>query len=78
MGIQKWTRDRINSECESYLDEFEGDWLEPSQLIKVATVIRDAAGHSVETPVAYQNVLLGAAKILESNAKREVGVMIDH
>ena len=73
--FQRGLWDQINAECGTNIDEYEGVWLEDSNLIKAANLIRQNLNEDSDAPSAYVECLTEAALMLESCACRHVRVM---
>jgi ABC-type Zn uptake system ZnuABC Zn-binding protein ZnuA len=67
--------DRINKECGTYIDEYEGVWLDPVNLVKAANVIRQSLSEEHSRFSRYETILGNAAEMLEKCASRGVRVM---
>lgn len=66
----------INAECETHLDEYEGEWLDPSTLKKVAQVMRQWLAGQPDATEQARRLLLEVADMIEADAERQVRVMI--
>ena len=67
--------DRINAECGTDLDEYEGVWIESTNLLIAARIIREDLVADVGLPAEYVTFLLEAPDMLERCAHRHVRVM---
>jgi hypothetical protein len=67
--------DRVNAECGTYIDEYEGVWLDPPDSLKAAQMIRQTLTDEREIPERFANVLTEAADMIENSAARGVRVM---
>jgi hypothetical protein len=66
--------DQVNVECGTDIDDYEGVWLDSSNLVKAASVIRRHL-NAESAPHDYVECLLRAAEMLEKCANRHVRVM---
>lgn len=73
--FQRGLWDQINAECGTNIDEYEGVWLEDSNLIKAANLISQNLNKDSDAPSDYVECLAEAARMLEKCARRNVSVM---
>jgi hypothetical protein len=73
--FQRGLWSQINSECGTDIDEYEGVWLESSDLTKAADLIRLNLKEDEDAPDFYVECLRAAAEMLDQNAARGVRVM---
>jgi hypothetical protein len=66
---------RINAECHTDLDEYEGVWLDSTNLLIAARIIREDLDENAGIPTEYVKFLLEAPDMLERCATRHVRVM---
>ena len=67
--------DRINAECDTGLDEYEGVWLDSTNLLIAARIIREDLVEDAGFPAEYVTFLIEAPDMLERCANRRVRVM---
>jgi len=75
-AFQRGLWHEINAECGTNIDAYEGVWLESSNLVKAAKLIRQSLIGDRNAPVDYRESLIGAAGMLETCAGRHVRVMV--
>jgi hypothetical protein len=71
--IKLW--DRINDECATYIDEYEGVWLDPPALTKAAQLIRQSLTEDPDLPSKFKDFVSNATDVLDTCADRGVRVM---
>lgn len=67
--------DQVNTECGTDIDDYEGVWLDPADLMTAATLIRRHLEVESAAPPEYVECLLRAAEMLDKCALRQVRVM---
>jgi len=67
--------DQVNDECGTDIDDYEGVWLDPSNLVKTVSLIRLHLDAEKAAPHDYVECLVRASELLEKCARRQVRVM---